>query len=245
MIRRTLVIARREFASYFATPLAAVFLVIFLFLAGLFTFNIGGFYDRAQADLRPFFQYHPWLFLFLVPAVSMRLWAEERRTGTVELLTTLPFGLGELVVGKFLAAWGFTLVALALTVPIWITVNWLGEPDNGVIVAGYLGSALMAGAFLAVGACLSASTKSQVIAFVSCVVACFLLLLTGFPAVQDFFSGWAPRAVVEALASMSALIHFEAMVRGVVDARDLLFFVSVIVAFLFMNALVIDWKKAL
>jgi ABC-2 type transport system permease protein len=245
MIRRTLVIARREFASYFATPLAAVFLVIFLFLAGLFTFNIGGFYERAQADLRPFFQYHPWLFLFLVPAVSMRLWAEERRTGTVELLTTLPFGLGELVVGKFLAAWGFTLVALALTVPIWITVNWLGEPDNGVILAGYLGSALMAGAFLAVGACLSASTKSQVIAFVSCVVACFLLLLTGFPAVQDFFSGWAPRAVVEALASMSALIHFEAMVRGVVDARDLLFFVSVIVAFLFMNALVIDWKKAL
>jgi len=245
VIHRTLIIARREFLAYFATPLAAVFLVIFLFLAGLFTFNIGGLYERGQADLRPFFQYHPWLFLFLVPAVSMRLWAEERRTGTIELITTLPFRLGELVVGKFLAAWGFTLVALALTAPTWITVNWLGEPDNGVILSGYLGSALMAGSFLAVGACISGFSKSQVIAFVSCVVACFLLLLTGFPAVQDFFNGWAPRAVVEALASMSALIHFEALVRGVVDLRDLLFFVSVIVAFLFMNALVIDWKKAL
>jgi ABC-2 type transport system permease protein len=181
MIARTLVIARREFAAYFATPLAAVFLVIFLFLAGLFTFNIGSFYERGQADLRPFFQFHPWLFLFLVPAVSMRLWAEERRTGTIELLTTLPFRLGELVVGKFLAAWGFTLVALALTLPTWITVNWLGEPDNGVILCGYVGSALMAGAFLAVGACISSTSKSQVIAFVSCVVACFLLLLTGFP----------------------------------------------------------------
>ena len=244
MIGRTLVIARREFASYFATPLAAVFLVIFLFLAGLFTFNVGGFYDRAQADLRPFFQFHPWLFLFLVPAVSMRLWAEERRTGTIELITTLPFALGELVVGKFLAAWGFTVVALALTAPIWITVNWLGEPDNGVIVAGYVGSALLAGSFLAVGACLSAATKSQVIAFVSCVVACFLLLLTGFPAVQDFFSSWAPRAVVQALGSMSALIHFESMARGVLDARDLLYFASVIAGALLMNAMVIEWRKA-
>jgi len=245
MIARTLVIARREFAAYFATPLAAVFLVIFLFLAGLFTFNIGSFYERGQADLRPFFQFHPWLFLFLVPAVSMRLWAEERRTGTIELLTTLPFRLGELVVGKFLAAWGFTLVALALTLPTWITVNWLGEPDNGVILCGYVGSALMAGVFLAVGACISSTSKSQVIAFVSCVVACFLLLLTGFPAVQDFFNGWAPRAVVEAVSSMSVLTHFDSMVRGVLDARDLLYFISVMVAFLFMNALLIDWKKAL
>jgi len=245
MIRRTLVITRREFASYFSTPLAAVFLVIFLFLAGLFTFNIGNLYARGQADLRPFFQFHPWLFLFLVPAVSMRLWAEERRTGTIELITTLPFRLGELVVGKFLAAWGFTLVALALTAPTWITVNWLGDPDNGVILCGYVGSALMAGAFLAVGACISATTKSQVIAFVCCVVACFVLLLTGFPAVLDFFNGWAPHAVVEAIGSMSALTHFEAMVRGVLDARDVLYFCSVIVAFLFMNALIIDWKKAL
>ncbi len=245
MIHRTLVITRREFAAYFSTPLAAVFLVIFLFLGGLFTFNIGSFYDRGIADLRPFFQFHPWLFLFLVPAVSMRLWAEERRTGTIELLTTLPFRLGELVVGKFLAAWGFVLVALALTLPTWITVSWLGQPDHGVILSGYIGSALMGGSFLAVGACLSACTKSQVIAFVVCVAACFLLLLTGFPAVQDYFNGWAPRAVVEAISSMSALTHFDAMVRGVVDARDLLYFVSVIAAFLFMNALVIDWKKAL
>jgi len=242
--QRIAVVFRREFRSYFQTPLAAVFLVIFLFLAGLFTFNIGGLYERNQADLRPFFQFNPWLYVFLVPAVSMRLWAEERRTGTIELIMTLPFGAADLVIGKFLAAWGFTTVALALTFPLWITVSWLGNPDHGTILVAYLASALLAGAFLAVGSCLSALTKNQVIAFVLCAVACFVLLLAGFPAVIDFLRGWAPAGVVEGLASTSALTHYESMMRGVVDLRDVLYFALVIAAFLVINVFAIDWKKS-
>jgi len=238
------VVFRREFRSYFQTPLAAVFLVIFLFLAGLFAFNIGGFYERNQADLRPFFQFHAWLYVFLVPAVSMRLWAEERRTGTIELAMTLPLGVGDLVVGKFLAAWAFTTIALALTFPMWLTVAWLGAPDHGAILVGYLASALLAGTFLAIGAFLSALTKNQVIAFVLCAVASFVLLLAGFPAVMDFLRGWAPQGVVEAVASASALTHYESMMRGVIDLRDLLYFASVIAAFLLLNALALDWKKS-
>ena len=242
---RTLVVFRREFRSYFQTPLAAVFLVIFLFLAGLFAFNVGGFYERNQADLRPFFQFHPWLYVFLVPAVSMRLWAEERRTGTIELATTLPLGIADLVVGKFLAAWAFTSLALALTFPMWITVSWLGDPDHGTILVAYLGSALLAGAFLAVGAFVSALTKNQVIAFVLCAVACFLLLLAGFPAVLDFLrAASAPPGAIEALASTSALTHYESMMRGVIDLRDVLYFASTVVAFLVLNVLAIDWKKS-
>jgi len=243
-MQRTAVVFRREFRSYFQTPLAAVFLVIFLFLAGLFTFNIGGFYDRNQADLRPFFQFHPWLYVFLVPAVSMRLWAEERRTGTIELAMTLPFGVRDLVLGKFLAAWAFTVIALLLTFPIWITVAWLGEPDHGAIAVGYLASALLGGSFLAIGAFLSALTKNQVIAFVLCAVASFVLLLAGFPAVIDFLRGWAPQVVVEGLASTSALTHYESMMRGVIDLRDLFYFITVIAAFLILNCFAIDWKKS-
>lgn len=242
--QRTRTVFRREFRSYFATPLAAVFLVIFLFLAGLFAFNIGGFYERNQSDLRPFFQFHPWLYVFLVPAVSMRLWAEERRTGTIELIMTLPFGVADLVLGKFLAAWAFTTLALALTFPMWITVAWLGSPDHGTILVAYIASALLAGAFLAVGAFLSALTKNQVIAFVLCAVACFVLLIAGFPAVLDFVRGVAPRGVVEGIASTSALTHYESMMRGVLDLRDILYFAGVIVAFLAMNAFAIDWKKS-
>jgi ABC-2 type transport system permease protein len=242
--QRIAVVFRREFRSYFQTPLAAVFLVIFLFLAGLFTFNIGGFYERNQADLRPFFQFHPWLYVFLVPAVSMRLWAEERRTGTIELIMTLPFGAADLVIGKYLAAWAFTTAALALTFPVWITVSWLGNPDHGTILVAYLASALLAGAFLAVGSCLSALTKNQVIAFVLCAVACFVLLLAGFPAVIDFLRGWAPGGAVEGIASTSALTHYESMMRGVVDLRDVLYFVLVIAAFLVINVFAIDWKKS-
>jgi ABC-2 type transport system permease protein len=245
---RTLTIARREFRSYFNTPLAAVFLVIFLFLAAFMTFNVGGLFERGQADLRPFFQFHPWLYLFLVPAVSMRLWAEERRTGTIELLTTLPFTVADLVIGKFLAAWGFTTVALALTLPIWITVSWLGNPDQGVIVVGYLASALMAGAFLAIGGCLSAFTKNQVIAFVLCAAVCFLVLLAGFPAALDLVRTWLPgdvgEPVARALGSISAMSHFDSMMRGVIDLRDLLYFLSMIVAFLFLTITVVDWRKA-
>lgn len=247
-VARVMTIARREFRAYFNTPLAAVFLVIFLFLAGFMTFNVGGLFDRGQADLRPFFQFHPWLYLFLVPAVSMRLWAEERRTGTIELLTTLPFTVADLVVGKFLAAWAFTTVALVLTAPVWITVSWLGDPDQGVVVVGYLASALMAGSFLAIGGCLSAFTKNQVIAFVLCAVCCFLVLLAGFPAALDLVRTWLPPDVGEpaarALASISAMSHFDSMMRGVIDLRDVLYFLSMIAAFLFLTVTVVDWRKA-
>ena len=234
----------REFKSYFSTPLASVFLVIFLFLAGMFTFNVGGLYERGQADLRPFFQFHPWLYLFLVPAVSMRLWAEERRLGTIELLVTLPFTLRDLVVGKFLAGWAFIGVALVLTFPLWVTVAYLGDPDHGVVLSSYIGSFLMAGSFLAIGSCLSSLTKNQVIAFVMCVVASFLFLLSGFSVVLDFFRGWAPPVVVDSISSISFLTHFESMMRGVIDLRDLVFYFAVMVSFLMMNVFLIDWKKA-
>ena len=235
---------RREFGAYFASPLAGIFLVIFLFMSGIFTFQLGGFYERGQADLRPFFTGQPWLYLFLVPALSMRLWAEDRRTGTIELLLTLPVSVWDLVVAKFLAAWAFACAALALTVPLWITVAWLGNPDHGSILVGYLACALLSGTFLALGSFLSAFTKNQVIAFVLCGVAGFLLLVTGFPIVLDFVSGWLPRLAVEAISSMSALTHFESMMRGVLDLRDVLYFMSLTVAFLFLNGIVVEWKKA-
>src|SRR5437762_7016892 len=173
-MRRTFAIFRRELFSYFATPLAYVFIVMFLVLAGVLTFFVGDFFERGQADLQAFFTFHPWLYLVLSPALSMRLWAEERKTGTIELFLTLPIRLSEAVLGKFLAAWCFAGIALALTFPFWITVNVLGAPDNGVIVASYLASWLMAGAILAIGAAISALTKSQVIAFVIAAAMAFL-----------------------------------------------------------------------
>lgn len=238
------VIAGRELRSYFATPVAYVFIVIFLALMGVFTFYLGGFYERGQADLLPFFNFHPWLYLFLVPAIAMRLWAEERKSGTVELLMTLPVTLWQAVLGKFLAAWAFTAVALALTFPIWITVNYLGEPDNGVILAGYIGSLLMAGAFLAVGSCISAANRNQVVAFIITVVVCFLFLLAGFPLVLDFFAGWLPPAGLDAISGLSFLTHFNAISKGVLDLRDVLYFGLVIAAWLYANAVVLDLKKA-
>lgn len=237
-------IFRRELASYFATPVAYVFIVIFLVLAGAFTFYLGGFYERGQADLQPFFNFHPWLYLFLVPAVSMRLWSEERKSGTIELLLTLPVTMWQAVLGKFLAAWAFLCIALALTFPVWITVNYLGDPDNGVIFAGYIGSALMAGAFLAIGACLSAATRNQVIAFILTVVVCFVMLLAGFPLVLEFIRAIFPQGVVDAIAGLSFLTHFAAIAKGVVDLRDVLFFLLVIAFWLTVCALVIDLKKA-
>jgi len=237
-------IFRREFASYFATPLAFVFIVIFLLLAGVFTFYIGNFYERGQADLAPFFSYHPWLYLFLIPALSMRLWAEERKSGTIELLMTLPITLGQAVVGKYLAAWLFAGVALALTFPMWITVNYLGDPDNGTILAAYIGSFLMAGGFLAIGACISATTRNQVIAFILTVVVCFLFLLAGFALVLEAFDGWAPQPIVDAIASLSFLTHFTSISKGVIDIRDLLYFGTLIVAWLAANAIVLELKKA-
>lgn len=235
---------RRELASYFATPVAYVFIVIFLMLMGAFTFYIGGFYERGQADLRPFFNFHPWLYLFLVPAIAMRLWAEERKTGTVEFLMTLPLTPLQAVLGKFLATWAFAGIALALTFPIWITVNYLGDPDNGAILAGYVGSFLMAGGFLAIGSCVSAFTRNQVIAFVISVVLCFGFLLAGFPLVLDLFSAWAPQIVVDGISSLSFLTHFADISRGVIDLRDLLYFALVIGAFLYANTIILRWKQA-
>jgi ABC-2 type transport system permease protein len=237
-------IFRREFASYFATPLALVFIVFFLVLAAAFAFQFGNFYERGQADLAPFFSFHPWLYLFLIPAISMRLWAEERKSGSIELLMTLPVTTWQAVIGKYLAAWAFAGVALALTFPMWITVNYLGDPDNGAILAGYIGSWLMAGGFLAIGACLSAATRNQVIAFIFTVVLCFGFLFSGFPIVLDIVSGWAPRALVDALASLSFYTHFQAISKGVIDLRDLLYFGTVIGVWLAANTIVLDMKKA-
>lgn len=239
------ILFRRELASYFATPLAYVFIVIFLLLTGLFTFYLGHFYERGQADLvDPFFRFHPWLYLFLIPALSMRLWAEERNSGSIELLMTLPVTLPQAVWGKFLAAWCFAGIALALTFPLWLTVNYLGSPDNGAILAGYLGSLLMAGGFLAIGACMSALTRNQVIAFILAVVVCFLFTLSGFPIVLDLFRGWTPQALVDAVASFSFLTHFESISKGVIDLRDLLYFTLMIAFWLLATAVVLDMKKA-
>ena len=237
-------VLRRELASYFATPVAYVFIVIFLVLASAFTFYLGNFYERGQADLEPFFTFHPWLFLFLVPALSMRLWAEERKSGSIELLMTLPIEVWQAVLGKFLAAWAFTGIAIALTFPLWITVNYLGDPDNGVIFAAYIGSLLMAGGFLAVGACISAGTKNQVIAFILSVVACFALLLAGFELVLDAFAAWAPQALVDAVASLSFLTHFANISKGVIDLRDLVYFGLLIAVCLYANTIVLHLKKA-
>ena len=243
-LRNVSSIFRREFAAYFTTPVAYVFLIVFLALAGALTFYIGNFFDRNQADLEAFFTFHPWLYLFLIPAISMRLWAEERKSGTVELLRTMPLTLWDAVLGKFLAAWFFAGVALALTFPIWITVNYLGSPDNGVILASYIGSFLMAGAYLAISAAISATTSNQVIAFVVSVVVCFLFTVAGAPLVVDVFRAWAPQPLVETVASFSFLSHFQAITRGVIDLRDVIYFLSVIALFLGLNVAFVDLKKS-
>jgi gliding motility-associated transport system permease protein len=243
-MRNVLTIFRREFVSYFTTPLAYVFIVIFLVMAGVLTFFVGNFFDRGQADLQPFFAFHPWLYLVLIPALSMRLWAEERKSGTIELFLTLPIRMTEAVVGKFLAAWCFAGIALALTFPFWITVNLLGRPDNGVIVASYIGSWLMAGALLAIGACVSAVTKNQVIAFVVTAAIAFILTVAGSPVVIGLLQGWAPEWLIGAVTQMSFLDHFSAISRGVLDIRDLAYFVSIMIAFLFANAILVDLEKA-
>ena len=235
---------KRELQSYFSTPVAYVFIVIYLVLMGTFTFYLGRFFERGQADLSAFFSFHPWLYLFLVPAISMRLWAEERKTGSIELLMTMPITAWQVVLGKYLAAWTFIGIALLLPFPIWITVNYLGNPDNGVILAGYIGSFLMAGGFLAIGSCLSATTRNQVIAFVITVATCFGFLLSGFPMVLDLFSSWAPQILVDGIASLSFLTHFANISKGVIDFRDLIYFGLLIGAFLYTNTIVLQWKQA-
>ena len=243
-ISPVLTVTRRELSGYFSTPVAWVFIVIFLVMSGVFTFYIGSFYERGIADLEPFFQFHPWLYLFLVPAIGMRLWAEERRSGTVELLLTLPLTTWQAVLGKFLAAWFFVGAALLLTFPVWLTVNYLGQPDNGVIFAGYLGSWLMAGGFLAIASCMSAVTRNQVVAFILSVVVCFGFLLSGLPMVMNLFSGWAPQALLDAIANFSFLAHFADISRGVIDLRDLVYFTLVITLWLLANTIVLELKKA-
>ncbi|MGV8844245.1 MAG: ABC transporter permease subunit [Pseudomonas sp.] len=243
-MRQLPVLFKRELASYFATPLAYVFTVIFLVLSGVFTFYLGDFYESGQASLSPFFNFHPWLYLFLIPALAMRLWAEERKSGTIELLMTLPISRSEAVLGKFLAAWVFAGLALALTFPMVLTVNYLGEPDNGAILTGYIGSWLLAGAYLAIGSCVSALAKNQVIAFILTASACFLFMVSGMPLVLDAFSSWAPQWLLDTVASLSFLIRFDAISKGVIDLRDLLYFITFIAAWLAATAIVIDLKKA-
>ena len=239
-----LAVFRREFVTYFVTPLAYVFIVIFLALAGTLTFFLGAFFDRGQADLQPFFSFHPWLYLLLVPAIAMRLWSEERKIGTIELLLTLPVSTTQAVLAKFLAAWAFPAIALALTFPLWLTVNYLGTPDNGVILASYIGSLIMAGAYLAVGACFSALTSNQVIAFVLAALVCLIFAVGGTPIVLEFFTGWAPAGVIDTIASLSFMSNFRAIARGVIDVSALVYFASVIAFFLFANVVLVDLYKA-
>ena len=243
-MRNVLIIWRRELAAYFTTPLAYVFIVIFLAMAGALGFYVGHFFDRGQADLEAFFLFHPWLYMILIPAIGMRLWAEERRSGTIELLMTLPITPFEAVLGKFLAAWSFATIALALTFPMWLTVDYLGQPDNGVIFAGYVGSWLMAGAFLSLSACLSAITKNQVIAFIVGAAACFLFLMSGLDLVLDAFRGWTPDYIVDMVGSLSFLTHFSGITKGVIGLPTAVFFLSLILLCLFVNTQVIELKKA-
>ena len=238
-----LVISKRELSAYFSTPLAYVFIVIFLALAGATTFYFGGFFQRGQADLQAFFSFHPWLYLFLIPAVGMRLWAEERKTGTIEFLLTLPVSTGEIVLGKFLAAWVFAGIALSLTFPMWLTVNFLGNPDNGIILAAYIGSWLVAGGFLALSSCVSALTKNQVIAFVLASAVCFVFMMSGVEIIQSFFRAWTPPSFVESIAELSFLTNFTEIAQGVIDIRDVVFFLSVIGVALFVNTAIVEAKK--
>ena len=243
-MRNVLIIARRELGAYFGTPLAYVFAVIFVAMTGAFAFYFGSFFDRGQADLQAFFLYHPWLYLILVPAIAMRLWAEERKSGTIELLMTLPVTPWEAIVGKFLAAWGFIGVALILTFPMWITVNLLGDPDNGIIFTSYLGSFLMAGAFLAIGSAISALTKNQVIAFIVAALICFLFVMSGVELVQNSIKLVLPEFLVQAISSLSFLTNFDAIARGVIGLPSLFFYLSMIAFFLFANVVIVEQKKA-
>jgi ABC-2 type transport system permease protein len=242
-MKATMVIAGRELRSYFATPVATVFIVIFLVLQGALTFNLGQFFDRGIADLNPFFTFIPWVFLLLIPAITMRLWAEERRLGTIELLLTLPVTQAQAVIGKFLAAWAFCAIALLLTFPFVIAVNVLGSPDNGVIISGYLGSLLIAGAFLSVGAAMSALTRNQVIAFVLAVAVCFVFAVASNPIVNDFLSTNLP-ALGSITRRLAIIERFDDFTRGIIALRDIIYFATFIGFFLFLNTVLIDQRKA-
>ena len=233
-------IFQRELLSYFATPIAYVFIAIFLLLSSLFTFYLGNFFELGQASLSSFFEWHPWLYLFLIPSITMRLWAEEKKTGTIEFITTIPLKISSIVIGKFLAAWVFSIIALSLTFPLWITVNYLGEPDNGVVIASYIGSILMAGGYLSIGTCISALTNNQVIAFVITATICFLFTVSGLPIVLDFFTAWSGQSLTDAIASFSFLTNYLDITRGLIDLRSLLYFATLIIFFLYLNILFIS-----
>jgi len=238
-------IAKRELGAYFSSPLAYVFIVIFLLLCGFFTFFVGGFFERDQASLTAsFFMWHPWFYLFLVPAVGMRLWAEERRVGTLELLLTMPITVWQAIVGKFLASWVFLLLALALTFPVVMTVNYLGNPDNGVIFCAYVGSWLMAGAYLAISCITSAMTRTQVVSFIISVVVCLFLILAGYPPVIRFLEGWAWPWLVNAVSAFSVMTHFDGFQKGVLDSRDVIFFLGIIVFSLFSTNVILRGHRA-
>lgn len=237
-------IAKRELSGYFTSPVAYVFIVIFLLVSGFFTFMIGGFFQRNEASLASFFLWHPWLYLFLVPAAGMRLWSEERRMGTMELLLTMPITTSQAIIGKFVASWAFLGLALALTFPAVITVNYLGDPDNGVILGGYVGSFLMAGAYLAISGLTSALTRNQVVSFIISVVLCFILILAGWPPITDIFIQWAPSWVVDVVKSFSVMTHFEGFQRGVIDSRDLIYFLSIIGFSLFTTGVILRNHRA-
>ena len=238
-------VAKRELSGYFASPVAYVFIVIFLLLTGFFTFSLtGGFFERGQANLDPFFMWFPWLYLFLVPAVGMRLWAEERRVGTLELLLTMPITAWQAILGKFLASWLFLALALVLTFPVVITVNYLGSPDNGVIIASYGGCLLMAGAYLAISCMTSALTRNQVVSFILAVVACLFLILCGFPPVTAFLARWDHPWLVDTVAALSVITHFQWFTKGVIDSQDVLFFLSVILFSLFTTGVILRSHRA-
>jgi ABC-2 type transport system permease protein len=238
-MRNILIIARRELGSYFTSPVAYVFLVIFLLLTGFFTFTAGQFFERGEASLGAFFAWHPWLYLVLVPAAGMRLWAEERRSGTLELLMTMPITPWQAIFGKFLASWIFLGIALALTFPVVVTANVLGSPDNGIVLTGYLGSLFLAGAYLAVTCLTSAMTRNQVVAFILSVVTCLFLILAGFNPVTDLMVRWASPAFIDTVAAFSVVTHFDGFQKGVIDSRDLAYFLSVIGFSLFATSIVL------
>lgn len=237
-------IAKRELGAYFASPVAYVFIVIFLLLVGFFTFNVGQFFELGEASLTSFFYWHPWLYLFLVPAVGMRLWSEERRQGTMELLLTMPITTWQAILGKFLASWAFLAIALLLTFPIVLTVNYLGDPDNGIIFAGYIGSLLLAGAYLAISSMTSAMTRNQVVSFIVSVVICLFLIIAGFGPVTDLLTNWGSASLVDTIASFSVITHYDPFQKGIVDIRHVIFFLSVIAFSLFTTGVIIRAHRA-
>jgi ABC-2 type transport system permease protein len=234
---------KRELKGYFATPVAYVFLVIFLFFAGYLPFR-GGFFEIRQADLRLFFDTLPLLFVFMVPATAMRLWAEERKSGSIELLLTLPITVSQAVWGKFTAAWAFLGIALALTFPLPLVVSYLGNPDWGQMLTGYLGAFLTAGAFLAIGSFFSAVTKNQVVSFVLSVAACAIFVYAGNPSTLNYLSTTFSPAVVGAMENLSLQIHYEAVMRGVVEFKDVAYFVILIAGWVYACTLILEERKA-